>query len=78
MLSCSAVPIATAVWVTAGLSAEERLRPRGVAAETRTALHELFQACNQARYAPHRSAQELTSLVARTQTVLRELQALKE
>jgi len=52
---------------------DERLRGRNLAGETLTALHELFQACNMARYARH-SSQELSSLVPKLEQVLRELQ----
>jgi len=44
---------------------------------TLTALRELFQACNQARYAPVRDPQELAALATKFETVARELQALK-
>ncbi|MEO8426911.1 MAG: BatD family protein [Verrucomicrobiota bacterium] len=56
---------------------EERLRPRGVNEETLTALHELFQICNQARYAPNHSAQELTALVPKVDSTLRALQKIE-
>ena len=57
---------------------EEHLRPHGVREETLTQLHELFQACNQARYAPRHSLQMLVALVPRVETVLRELQQLPD
>jgi oxygen tolerance protein BatD len=56
---------------------EERLRPRGVAEETLKSLHELFQVCNQARYAPQRSSEELASLVPRVEQALASLRKLK-
>ncbi len=56
---------------------EERLRPLGVAPETLDALHQLFQSCNQARYAPQRTSQELASLIPRLEAALRELQAME-
>jgi hypothetical protein len=56
---------------------EERLRPCGVSEETLRSLHELFQTCNQARYAPQRSGQELVSLVPKVETALQRLQRLK-
>ena len=56
---------------------EERLRPRGVAEGTLAALHELFQTCNLARYAPIRSSQELAALIPKTESVLRELQGVE-
>jgi len=55
---------------------DERLRPRGAPAETLVALQELFQACNQARYAPQRSGPELESLVPKVEAALRQLQQL--
>lgn len=56
---------------------EERLRGRNLSEATLKELHELFQACNQARYAPHRSSEELTSYIPRLENVLRHLQQLK-
>ncbi len=56
---------------------EEKLRGRGLADATLQELHELFQACNQARYAPHRSSQELSAYIPRVQSVLRTLQQWK-
>ena len=53
---------------------EERLRPRGLPADTLTQLQELFQTCNLARYAPIQTSQELAALVPKLETVLRELQ----
>ena len=55
---------------------DERLRPRGAPAETLVALQELFQACNQARYAPQRSGPELESLVPKVEAALQQLQQL--
>jgi hypothetical protein len=52
---------------------EERLRPRGVAAETLATLHDLFQACNQAKYAPQGNDQDLAGLLAKVESALREL-----
>ncbi|HKS35656.1 MAG TPA: hypothetical protein VJW76_00600, partial [Verrucomicrobiae bacterium] len=56
---------------------EEHLRPRGLAEETLKSLHELFQVCNQARYAPQRSSEELASLVPRVERALASLRRLK-
>jgi BatD DUF11 like domain len=56
---------------------EERLQARNVSESTLHTLHELFQTCNQVRYAPHRSGQELEALVPRVETVVRELQQLR-
>ena len=55
---------------------EERLRPSGAPEETLTALEEIFQRCNQARYAPQRSSHELASLAPNVESVLRQLQCL--
>ncbi len=57
---------------------EERLRPRGLTPETLVSLHELFQTCNQARYAPQRSSEELASLVPKVEATLTALRELKD
>jgi hypothetical protein len=41
-------------------------------------LHELFQICNQARYAPHRSRQELLAIVPKVEDALRGLRELPD
>jgi hypothetical protein len=56
---------------------EEQLSPRGVDPGTLATLQELFQACNQARYAPQRSGAELAALVPKVEAALRQLQQLK-
>jgi hypothetical protein len=56
---------------------DERLRGRGAPPETLDRLHQLFQACNQARYAPDRTTQELVSLIAPAKQMLLELQQIK-
>lgn len=56
---------------------DERLRDRGLSQATIDGLHELFQLCNQARYAPQRSSQELESLIPKAERVLTELQQWK-
>jgi len=53
---------------------DDRLRPAGLPDATRRSLHELFQAANLARYAPVKSSQQLSSLAATAESVLRELQ----
>ncbi len=53
---------------------EERLRGHGLSEEILSELHELFQECNQARYAGHRTSQELGSVRARLTAVLTDLQ----
>lgn len=66
-LDCPATAITEAV-------VDEKLRPRGVAEATLTELHELFQACNLARYAPVQSSQELAALVPRFEALVHDLQ----
>jgi BatD DUF11 like domain len=56
---------------------EEKLRPRDVSDSTINALHELFQICNQARYAPIRDSRELNAIVTQFENIARELQNLK-
>jgi oxygen tolerance protein BatD len=55
---------------------EERLRPGGVAEGLLQSLHEFFQMCNLARYAPVKSSQELAAVIPRFESVLRELQKI--
>ena len=69
-LDCPASAITEAV-------IEEKLRPHGAAEGTLAQLHELFQTCNLARYAPVKSGQELAALVPRFEAAIRELQNLK-
>jgi hypothetical protein len=56
---------------------EEKLRPREVAEPTLAALHELFQMCNLARYAPVKSSQELAALVPKVEKVLGDLRDIR-
>jgi hypothetical protein len=56
---------------------DERLRPAGVPEETRGSLHELFQTCNLARYAPVQSSEELAGIIPKLETVLNDLRELK-
>jgi hypothetical protein len=56
---------------------DEKLRPGGVSNEVLDSLHELFQTCNQARYAPQRSRQELASLVPKVETALNSLRDVR-
>lgn len=56
---------------------EERLRPRGVAETTLTALQEIFQTCNLARYAPIKTSQELEAIIPKFEAVLRQLQEVE-
>ena len=57
---------------------EERLRPRGLAPETLESVHRLFQTCNQARYAPQSSGEQLASLVPQVEEALRQIRNLKD
>ena len=56
---------------------DEKLRLRGLDDLTRSLLHELFQQCNQARYAPVESAQELEAVIPRLEAALAQLQEVK-
>ncbi len=56
---------------------EERLRPMQVPEETLALLRELFHACNQARYAPQSTNEELISLIPRLESALNELKQIK-
>lgn len=55
---------------------EERLKPAGAPAQTIAAVDQLFQTCNQARYAPETSTRELLSLVPKVEEALEKLQQL--
>jgi hypothetical protein len=55
---------------------EGHLRPHGVPEATMASLHELFQTCNLARYAPIKTSQELAAIIPKLEGVLRELQSL--
>jgi hypothetical protein len=69
-LNCPASAITEAV-------IDEKLRPRAVPEKTLTALHDLFQTCNLARYAPIKSSQELAALIPKLETTLGELQNIR-
>ena len=56
---------------------DEKLRPRGIPDSTLTALHELFQACNLARYAPIKSSHELAAIIPRLESALKKLEEVK-
>jgi ribosomal protein S18 acetylase RimI-like enzyme len=56
---------------------DERLRPLEVGEEMLALLKELFQACNQARYAPQSTNEELISLIPKTEAALGELRKIK-
>ncbi len=54
----------------------EQARGNGLSGPTETLLRELFHACNQFRYAPEHTAQELASLIPKVKTALHELQKI--
>ncbi|HZF01319.1 MAG TPA: BatD family protein [Methylomirabilota bacterium] len=56
---------------------EENSILRGVSESARNDLRELFQLCNQARYAPVRGTAELNSVAAQFEKVVAELQEVK-
>lgn len=56
---------------------DDQLRLHGVPEELLSDLHGLFLTCNEARYAPSRTRQELQSLLPKVESVLGSLQALK-
>ena len=56
---------------------DEHALLRGAPATLRTVLHEQFQLCNQARYAPVRGSGELNSVAAQFEKLIGELQNLK-
>lgn len=56
---------------------EEHLHPLQVPEETLTLLHELFQSCNQARYAQQSTNEELVSLIPKLEIALNELKKIK-
>ena len=56
---------------------EEHPALRGAAKATSDGLRELFQLCNQARYAPVRGTSELNSVVAKFEKAVGELQEVK-
>jgi len=60
-----------------GAEVDARLSHLGLSASARESLHELFQLCNQARYAPVRGASELDSVAARFEKLIGPLQELK-
>lgn len=70
-LDCPAISITEA-------DADSRLIALGAKPETLEALRELFHACNQARYAPIQTSQELSALAAKFKKAAGELQDLKK
>ncbi len=55
---------------------DENLKPGGAHDEMVDALHDLFQACNQARYARERTSGELQSVLAKARTVIASMKTL--
>lgn len=56
---------------------DERLKPAGLSDAACASLHELFQTCNLARYAPVQSRQELAALVPRLEAVILQLRRIE-
>jgi hypothetical protein len=56
---------------------DEHLQPRGVDAALLAAAHELFQACNQQRYAPGGTRPDLAALVPKVESTLLAIGQLK-
>lgn len=56
---------------------DERLKPLGASETTRASLHELFQVCNAARYAPSREPRELSKLAEQFAALVVELRKLE-
>jgi hypothetical protein len=69
-LDCPAISITEA-------DVDERLVALGAKPETINSLQELFQACNQARYASVQTSQELSALASRFKNTVSELQELE-
>jgi hypothetical protein len=69
-LDCPAISITEA-------DVDGRLAALGAKPETMDALRELFHACNQARYAPIQTSQELSALAVKFKKAAGELQELK-
>lgn len=55
---------------------DERLRHANLPPPALIELRELFQMCDQARYAPHKTRQELSAIIPRADKALRDLQKL--
>ncbi|MGH7942890.1 MAG: BatD family protein [Limisphaerales bacterium] len=69
-LDCPAISVTEA-------AVDERLVALGAGPQTMNSLRELFQACNQARYAPVQTSQELSALASKFKSTVAELQELK-
>jgi oxygen tolerance protein BatD len=69
-LDCPAISITEA-------DPDARLEALGAKPDTINSLRELFHACNQARYAPVQTSQELSALASKFKNTVSELQELK-
>ncbi len=56
---------------------DDELRPRNVTDSIIAQLHEIFQMCNLARYAPIKSSQELTAIIPKFEALVKDLKAIK-
>ena len=56
---------------------DEKLRARGLGDGGADVLHELFQSCNEARFAPEESAQKLEAVIPKLKMALRDLQEVE-
>ena len=56
---------------------DEKLRPRGLPDTTLEELHQLFQSCNLARYAPVKSSEELAGIIPRLEGALEKLEEVR-
>jgi hypothetical protein len=56
---------------------DDRLRAKGVSEDLLSRCHQIFQACNNARYAGHQTSAELASWIPRIESVLCDLQKVK-
>ena len=56
---------------------DERLALLGAPETTLSGLRELFQLCNQARYAPMRTSQELAAVIPKLETALKQAEEIE-
>ena len=56
---------------------DDRLIPGGLKVEAAGALHELFRQCNQARYAPVQSLQELEAVIPKLEATLQQVKEVR-
>jgi hypothetical protein len=55
---------------------DERLAPAGLDPALLQSLHDLFQRCNAARYAPGRTGAELGALIPKVESAVQQLQTV--